>query len=385
MDKQSQIKSLTFICQTLGMGGAETVNTDLLRAVRAETDAEVFAYVNFAPLVDQLQKANIPTKKLPIVIDIIGNWKGFLKAVVLWPFALLQYLWVVCQVRHTDVILMSGFIEKIFVTPLAKIFSIPVVWIEFAPMEEVSRKFFGFPFLLYRFASYFPKYIIVPTVYTERYFLKDMSYLAKKIVVLPCGRYGMNSQQISERKIQKNSQNVVCVSRMEKGKGQDLLVQAFVKVMGHFPDAKLTFVGEGDFEKEVRAEVSRLKLSDAVEFTGRVANSLEVIQQATVCVFPSMWSLEGFGMVTIEAMAMAKPIVAFNRGPSPEILKHEETGLLAKAGDVEDLAQQIMKVLANPDLAKKLGKNAQKKFNDTYRFEKLIFQYLKIFQKATYV
>jgi glycosyltransferase involved in cell wall biosynthesis len=169
---------------------------------------------------------------------------------------------------------------------------------------------------------------------------------------------------------------------MEPGKGQDLLVRAFAKVKKNVPAAQLRLIGAGGFCEVVEHEVSQLGLSDAVKVLGWVEDPLREVARASVCVFPSVWPLEGFGMVTIEAMALGKPIVAFKCGPTPYILTDGETGLLAEAGNSDALADHITRVLKDKTLAVKLGKNAQRAFQERYRFEHSIDQYIDVFAAA---
>ncbi|PIY80049.1 MAG: glycosyl transferase family 1, partial [Candidatus Pacebacteria bacterium CG_4_10_14_0_8_um_filter_42_14] len=84
---------------------------------------------------------------------------------------------------------------------------------------------------------------------------------------------------------------------------------------------------------------------------------------------------EGFGLVTIEAMALGKPVVAFDHGPGNEIVVDGKTGLLAKSGDVHDLAKKIIRVLEDRDLAESLGRAGRKRFLEKYQIEKCVREY----------
>ena len=362
------------------MGGSEILNRDLLTALRDETNIDVEAYVTFQPLAKMLRRVDIHTTKLPIEVDIVGNWKGFVKALFLWPFAILQYTVVVWKSRTADVILMSGFFEKIIVTPTASLLHIPVVWIEYAPMTLFFEKFFGLPKLLYRSVESLPKKIIVPTEHTKRYFVEELKYPSDRLVVLPCGKHGV---KLDQYEVSEPEQPIlVCASRMEKGKGQDLLIRALPYILHYFPHTTLQLTGEGGYIEDLKEIVRELHLQEHVQFLGWVSDPLEVMAKASVCVFPSVWKLEGFGLVTIEAMALGKPIVAFNCGPTPEILEHNVTGILAKAGDVKDLAEKICTLFKNPELGQKIGKAAQQKFQKNYQLEQLIDQYVDLFEEA---
>jgi glycosyltransferase involved in cell wall biosynthesis len=375
-----KIKKIVSINQTFGMGGSEMLNRDLLLALRDVTKIDIAAYVTFQPFAQMLRQVHIPTTKLPIEVDVVGNWKGLVKAFFLWPFAVLQYAFIVWKSRTADVIIMSNFFEKIVVTPMAVAVKIPVVWIEYAPMTMLFEKFFGFPKFFYRLVEHLPKKIIVPTEYTKRYFIEELKYPSDRLAVVACGRYEVDPNKY---KVTNPKQLViVCASRMEQGKGQDLLVRALLSILQRFPDTTLQLTGEGGYIEVVKELVHELQLQKHVQFLGWVKDPLEVMAKASVCVFPSVWKLEGFGLVTIEAMALGKPIVAFDCGPTAEILQDKVTGLLAEAGNIEDLAKHICTMLEKPELAQKLGNAAQESFRNNYQLEQLIHQYVAVFEEA---
>jgi glycosyltransferase involved in cell wall biosynthesis len=148
-----------------------------------------------------------------------------------------------------------------------------------------------------------------------------------------------------------------------------------------YPEWKLKIVGEGDFKIELQAIIRRLKIKN-VKLVGRVPDVLKEMSQADVCVFPTLWELEGFGLVAIEAMAMGTPVVAFDRAPVNEIITHQKNGLLAKNKNVSDLASQIEKVMTQPQLIKKLSKQAQQDFAKKYQISAISDLYLAVITDA---
>jgi glycosyltransferase involved in cell wall biosynthesis len=381
--KETQIhklKKILFMTQTLGVGGAEVFDRDLLVSLKKNLQAEVTAYTNYAPFQEMLNKAGISTHKIPYAIDVIGDWKGLIKGLLLIPVALLFYCKVLWQNRNTDLLLMSGFPDKLIAAPLARFFSFPQVWIEFGPLNSVLNKFFRLPKIWYRLVGRLPEIVVVPSKHTLRDLVTSAQLSLSQLRVIPCG-----GQTALLKAKEPTRPTIVCVSRLEPGKGQDLLIQAFALIIKKIPSAKLLIVGEGsEYKKQLEALTQKLQLEKSVEFLGRVANSLEVMSRASVCVFPSLWNLEGFGMVTIEAMSLGKPIVAFDYGPTAEILTHNQTGLLAPAGNREVLAEQILRILKDEKLAKKLGKNAQLSFNNSYMLEKVTQKYVQVLHEAIF-
>jgi len=372
LDKPAKLQHITYINQSLALGGAEEFMSDLLSELQNE-GMTVKAYTTYSPFANLLQKKGITAQTLPVVLDVVGDWKGLVKAMLLWPWGIWQYQKILKN-SPTDLLLFSGFNEKIIGSFLGKLWSIPVVWIEFGPLEQLLQKFGQLPKVLYYSVKKIPEKVIVPSKNTFNHLISGPHISLAKLVVIPCGR---KSIPIGfSRKIKKpQTPYVVCVSRLEKGKGQDLLIKAFVQVKKRVPKAQLIIVGEGIFREELAELITDLKLSANVQLIGRVPNALTEMAKANLCVFPSMWSLEGFGLVLLEAMALGKPVIAFDHKPGNEIVVNEQTGLLAKSGDVKDLANKIITLLENPTLGKKLGMAGKKRFLKKYTIEKCAQQF----------
>lgn len=377
---EQKIQDVAFIIQTLGMGGAEVFLTDLMQEWR-RTGVKLEAWITYPRFRTYLTDHGISVRRLATVSDVVGNWKGLVKALLFLPYALCCYGWVWWQTRHTQVIIASGFAEKILGGWWAKVWRRPVVWFEFGPMTRLLTKFKGLPWWLYRSVVNTPTVVIVPSEHTRRHLLKDGLIAADKIVVVPCGRAVPVLSKTGPAPANKVP-TVVCVSRLEPGKGQDLLVQAWPAVLEHIPTAQLLIAGEGDFDTNIQKEIKRLHLHSSVQMLGRVSNALELLQSATVCVFPSVWALEGFGMVTIEAMALSKPIVAFATGPTPEIIKDQQTGLLVPPGNIPALSQALIQLLQNPALRIRLGQAAQRRFQERYTIERSAAAYRQVIMAA---
>lgn len=372
-----EIKKITFIVQTLGMGGAENFLRDLAISF-IKKDVQINAFTNYIPFKKHLHRSGIRSQTIAVVIDIIGNWKGLLKAAIFLPKALYLYTKIVYSQRGTDAILMSGFFEKILVTPLARLFKIPVIWIEFAPYSLLLSKFFGLPGLLYSFVKQFPTTIIVPVEMTKNALVTELGIAEKLITVIPCGRDIPQTymSKVKKKRSFKKEFVICCVSRLEKGKGQDLLLESFALILKKIPHAKLQIVGEGDFLSDLKSIANRLEITQSVTFFGRVSDSLKYIHSASVFVFPSVWPLEGFGLVTIEAMALQTPVVAFNCGPTREIISNGEDGYLVKKNDTTLLAKKILSLYNNEQIGKKFAVNGYKKYLKKYTMETVSQLYL---------
>lgn len=372
-----KIKEITLINQSMGLGGAEKFFQDLLLGFKKQ-GVQIKIFTTHSAWIEILDKVGLEAHRVNIIFDVIGNWKGLLKAFIFFPAVFFQYFKIVYS-TDSNLILLSGFGEKIIVSVIAKLLNKKVIWVEFSPLSHVFKKFAGLPKILYGLVKNIPQKIFVPTVSTKRKLVAEVGFDPAKIVVVGCGS-DIDPDQVKKVDIVDNS--IVCLSRLEKGKGQDLLIKAMPQVLTRFPDAKLFIIGEGDFEVELKSIVKKLDLAGSVNFMGRVRNAWGYLKSSSLVVFPSVWELEGFGLVVTEAMALAKPIVAFDRNPTNEILKNDKTALLAKEGNVDDLASKIMKVLEDKKLAARISANAKITFDQKFHISRIIDNYLNEIEKV---
>lgn len=149
-------------------------------------------------------------------------------------------------------------------------------------------------------------------------------------------------------------------------KGVRQLVMAMPKVLQEFPDAQLEIVGRDWLDPVTKSSYTEyLKTFIAPEnaslitITGPV-DLVEIpkkIAASEICVYPS--HMEALPLAWLEVLAMAKPFVASIAGPGPEVVDHGKTGLLADCYSPDDIAEQILVLLRDKELALEYGKNAR--------------------------
>jgi len=149
--------------------------------------------------------------------------------------------------------------------------------------------------------------------------------------------------------------SIVWVGRVRKTKGVTLALDAFELVARRLPEARLTIVGTGDFEGELRQMVQDRGLQDRVTMAGYldIQQLCEQMQRAWVLAYPS--PKEGWGLCVIEAGACGTPSVASNSPGLREAVRDGETGLLVPHGDIAALAEKLALVLTDAPLRQRLG------------------------------
>lgn len=167
-----------------------------------------------------------------------------------------------------------------------------------------------------------------------------------------------------------NAPRVLYVGQLIRGKGVDLLIKALHRLTCDFT---AIIVGTGNAEPGLRALCRKLGLDGRVSFRGWIPNNAlkAVYSSARVVVVPSRWP-EPFGMIGLEAMQHARPIVAFAVGGIPDWLEHGANGLLAPEQDVGALAAAIEAILTNTSLAAQMGEGGLHLVHTHYAFDRYL-------------
>lgn len=177
------------------------------------------------------------------------------------------------------------------------------------------------------------------------------------------------------------------VGRFAEKKGFKYLIQAMPLVRRRFPDAELLLVGFGPLEGDLRAETAGSGVTGAVHFVGRVTHKdlPDYYAAADVFVLPSVVTrsgdTEGLGVVLLEAMAQGVPVVACDVGGIPDIVKHGETGLLARQRDPEDLASRIVQILDDPSLTERLVRRGRGHVRSSFSWQRITARFDSLYRE----
>ena len=168
---------------------------------------------------------------------------------------------------------------------------------------------------------------------------------------------------------------ILFVGQLIRGKGVDLLLHALAKLDQEF---HCTIIGAGNARNQLIKLSKKLGLQNKVTFKGWVnSESLhEYYQLSRFVVVPSRWP-EPFGMVGIEAMHNARPVIGFNVGGISDWLIDKENGLLIDEQDVDGLAFAMNNLMNNKEIAIELGVNAMNYVNEHFSFDNYINSLIK--------
>jgi len=172
---------------------------------------------------------------------------------------------------------------------------------------------------------------------------------------------------------------VAFVGRLTPEKGLPALLRA-VGRLG--PNTSLKIAGDGPLASAARDLAARLGIAGRVEFLGRLdrAGLRALLAESRVLAVPSLYQ-EPFGLVGPEAMAAARPVVAFPVGGIPEWLEDGVTGLFARPNDVADLAEKLALILADPVLAERLGRAGRQAWEDRFHPDRHVAALLAVYRE----
>lgn len=173
---------------------------------------------------------------------------------------------------------------------------------------------------------------------------------------------------------------VVTAIRLVKRKGAEHLVTAFSKVLQRVPDAKLVIAGGGPEAANLHALMKKLGIENSTFMLGTLSREqvIKLIAAADIFVLPSL--MESFGLVLLEAMAAGVPIVCTRAGGVPEIVENEINGLMVPPADADALADAILRVLDDRELAKKLRVNGLRVAREKFSWEKTARETLTLYE-----
>lgn len=148
---------------------------------------------------------------------------------------------------------------------------------------------------------------------------------------------------------------VASIGVLHKGKGHDIVIDAFSVLKASGVDARLVIAGDGPCEQELRQRVLNAGLAADVDFSGHVTDMAKIYGDVDAVAVASR--SEAMGRVAAESMANGVPVIGRDAGATPELVEHGVTGFIFD-GTPADLARKIRLLIGNENLRKRMGRAA---------------------------
>jgi glycosyltransferase involved in cell wall biosynthesis len=170
-----------------------------------------------------------------------------------------------------------------------------------------------------------------------------------------------------------------CVAHFADHKGHRYLIEAAVRVAAAVPDVRFLLVGDGELRPEIELQIKELKLERHVLLTGFRQDIPRLLAAMDIVVLSS--HLEGLGTSLLDAMAMARPVVATRVGGIPEMVEDGVNGLLVPPRDPLALAEALIALIHRPDERKRMGQAGRNRMLEMFSAESMVSATEAVYRK----
>lgn len=180
---------------------------------------------------------------------------------------------------------------------------------------------------------------------------------------------------------------ILFVGRSVERKGVNYLIKAYGEIKDKVPH-RLVIVGDGPEREKWHNLAQKIDRTNRIELTGWITNEdLEALyRNCSFFVLPAVYDkhgdTEGLGVVMIEAMSHCKPVIASNIGGITDVVDDGLNGILVPAGDAAALAAAMMKLIANDDLRRKMGKKAKEIVDERFNWHTIVQNIVSLYQQV---
>ncbi|MEK6546379.1 MAG: glycosyltransferase family 4 protein [Nitrospinota bacterium] len=305
--------------------------------------------------------------------------------------------------HNFDVICFNHPFSSLGVLTLRKGGKIPSVYIFYSPWAEeyhIRSEDLGRGYLKEKIGIWLRKYfenmilkkskwIIVLSSFIKERLITWHNFPPEKIKIIPAGVDLERFKPSNIRGFIRSKLNLpedrfilLTVRNLVSRMGLENLIIAIKNLVNSYPGILLVIGGKGYLEKRLKEIVIELNLGRWVHFAGLIPDELlpEYYQIADIFILPTK-TLEGFGLITLEALACGTPVLATPIGANIEILEKFEKGLLFKGIEPEDIALGIRELLDHKDRYEDLRERCRKFIEENYSWDKFTDEVESIFHE----
>jgi glycosyltransferase involved in cell wall biosynthesis len=227
------------------------------------------------------------------------------------------------------------------------------------------------------------KKINIPIIANSNYVRKQIinnGLSPHRVITLHCGVKQPKYPTTSLTKEIHQNQRILFVGRIVPDKGIEWLLKALAKTN---PNIHLDIAGEGWIKSKMEKLAKKIGLNERITWHGWCnKDKLETLyQQCLAVVFPSLWP-EPAGLVTLEAYAHYRPIIASSIGGIPEYVQNSKTGILIPPNHIQNLADAINELATNYHKSRLMGEEGQQWFQQEFSLDLHIHKLEKIYSQT---
>ncbi|MDD5107944.1 MAG: lipopolysaccharide heptosyltransferase II [Candidatus Omnitrophica bacterium] len=230
------------------------------------------------------------------------------------------------------------------------------------------------------------KRVIVLSNVIARHMIEDFSVPHERIRLVPRSVDLERFKYLDPKAKRKEDFNVAIIGRITPLKGHLHFIKAMARISRFLPRLKIWIVGDAPaskeaYKEEVQVLVRRLGLWHCTEFLGTQRDIPGILAHLDLVVLATT-THEAFGRVVVEAMAAGVPVVATKVGGVVDIIEDGKNGLLVPPADSKSMADAVMRIFKDVELAVQLAENAYLKVKEKYNVELMVKNTLDVYRDA---
>lgn len=189
-----------------------------------------------------------------------------------------------------------------------------------------------------------------------------------------------------ELNISDTTQICLMLGVYEPRKGHAFLFRAFDSLNKLSPDVHLIVCGDGDAVQLNQVDALRKEIAPKanIHLLPFRLDALELIRQSDIILVPSQ-SYESFGYVALEAMTQKKPVVVTNVGGLPEVVKHNNSGIVVNSLNPEIFSSEVLSLLKNASLRKEFGENGYRRYQELFTADIMAKSYHRLLTQGVLI
>lgn len=190
-------------------------------------------------------------------------------------------------------------------------------------------------------------------------------------------------------KAREKAVTVLYVGRLEKRKGIDRLLHAIPQVIRETPFCKFVIAGDdigeapqGKSYRDYFESFASAAAHESTTFLGYVEERELSKLYANCDIFVAPSQSESFGLIYLEAMAHAKPVVAFHTGGVPEVVANDETGILVELDNISALAHALVRLIQDKELRQKMGRCGFERVRESFPAKRMVAETVACYRRV---
>ncbi len=350
-------------------GGAQRYVYDLATSFEAKGVETVVAFGGHGELEDKLQQAGIRTVSLQSMVRDLSLSK---------EIAVLRETYDLIQHEQPDVLHLNSSKAAGVGALLGRILGVKkvVVTMHGAPFREDRRFFVRALIYFFTWLTCLCAHKVITVSKQDEADIGRMFFVRKKVTTIYNGVV-VNGLIPKKEQARGREVHIVSIGDLTRNKGYLYGLEAIDVLVKKGIPVTYTIEGEGEDRKKIEEYIAIKKLGDVVTLLGRTLATKDKLHEYDIFLLSSV--KEGLPYVLLEAGRARLPVVTTITGGIPEIVRHEDTGLLVPTKDVEGLAAALERLITDRKYGKELGQRLHSHIVQNFSYPKMLVETAKVY------